>query len=129
MCALRRHPVAYKNVLVRAVRLLAQSVLTVLAWDGTALAAQTVVFRNGESPDPTYSGTQDARLYDGRNEPWEPNTNYDTDVLLAGGEPFDQAILVRWAISGVPTGAAVEAVELEFRGTAGALSDSYAIYA
>ncbi len=79
-------------------------------------AVTTVSFQDGVSPDPSYSGTEDAYVRES-----SPTTNYGSEtVLLADGIDQDPdngvygevATLLNWDISSIPTGVTIVSVTL-----------------
>lgn len=84
-----------------------------------ALAAngETIVLRDGASPTAAYSGTRDARIYDGAGTYWATGANYSTGDLSATGGSSRTASLIRWDVSLIPANSTVTGATIYMRAT------------
>jgi hypothetical protein len=86
----------------------------------------TVSFQNGVSPTAAYAGNTDATIRQAA-----ANTNYGTSTSCAvdgdDGSGVDKSCLVRWVLSGIPSGSMVQSASITFRVTDSS-SEIYNLY-
>ena len=92
---------------------------TITVHDPNAVA---VSFQDGVAPEASYSGTSDTQIKSD-----EPNTIFGSSAeLVVSGSP-NQAVLLKWNLSSVPTGSTVSSARIAIEAL-DASADSYELY-
>lgn len=92
-----------------------------------AAQEQTVMFRDGESPYPQYTGTRDIRITDKMDSVYDPNGNFDALTDQVDGFSSQKSALLRWDLSALPAGATIETASITLN-VVNTSVNSYPIY-
>ena len=85
--------------------------LLVVLLPALAHAQLQVTFRNGSGG---YTGMRDVAIIGDDGEPWQPTVNYEGRDDWIDGSPNNEATLMRFDVSAIPSAAVVSSATITF---------------